>query len=238
MSADPDHSGRFLNWGERGMGGGCGYWGHPGFFWPKEPWMTPNPAKEPWMTPNPAKYFDTTSGGLTANIATATVTNHDGGTYVAFTTKDWVKNMAQINLARIGDGPNGEVYVRAFADDTTDTLSAVTLGKHMIVGIRQWSVQLAQSDNGEAVMTIFTAAWERRNGYVTDWGFKIAGKTDMLKIWRIYLGNIARQLVGKTAKLTNGFIQVRYFEDDVRELNKTKNPFSTAEIIPIQEYRQ
>jgi len=155
-----------------------------------------------------------------------------GALYAGFTTVDWFKASLQSLVS--GDGPNGAVYVRLFVDEKARTITAITLGQHMIVGIRQWKVSSGKAQGtipgfaskGEEVVTVQTEAWERRNGILTNVGFSIVGKDDMLKVWRIYLGNIASDLQAYAWKNHKDFATSKYIQYETRELDGSeKNPF-------------
>jgi hypothetical protein len=146
--------------------------------------------------------------------------NLKGSLFAEFTTLDPLKARAQQRLS--GDGPNGEVYVRLFVDEEAHRITAVTLGHHMIVGIRQWQVStrnaprniLNFANRDDHLVVVQTTAWEQRNGLITDLGFKAVGKEDMMDVWHNYLGEIARDLDSHTKERLNW----RYVEDPVREL--------------------
>jgi hypothetical protein len=162
-----------------------------------------------------------------------------GSLFAEFSTVDPLKARLQQQIA--GDGPNGEVYVRLFVDEEARRITAVTLGNHMIVGIRQWQISSRKApgnifdfaNRGDQLVVVQTTAWEQRNGLRTDVGFKLLGKEDMAGVWHNYLGEIARDFDSHTKTA----LTWRYIEDPTRELPaSTKNPFSRD--LPDDDYKQ
>ncbi len=161
-----------------------------------------------------------------------------GSSYVEFKTTDELKRKAQ--GASSGDGPDHEVYVRLFADEEKRVVRAVTLGNHMIVGVREWKFRAftatAGSNNisgGDMVISITTTAWEQRNCGLTDWGFWTLGSEDMKTVWVSYLSSLARDLQGQVKDTVR-----TWFNDfPMRKLEETTpNPFSR--LIPDPNFRQ
>ena len=104
-----------------------------------------------------------------------------------------------LNMTAVGltDGVAGEFYVELFSDDKAYTVSAVTLGRHPIVGIRIWRVKLYGPDkNGESHIYVETITWEHRDGLLGDLGFwHSTGLADTKKLWDNYLNNIAQAAI-------------------------------------------
>jgi hypothetical protein len=102
-----------------------------------------------------------------------------------------------------GDGPLGEVYVEVFyktgltylshapRKTTSKQVWAVTLGNHMIVGVRHWEV-FGRLEGKSAVVTVGTTAWEQRSSVATNVGFSLGGRSQIATIWDTYLANIAK----------------------------------------------
>jgi hypothetical protein len=116
-----------------------------------------------------------------------------------------------------GDGPNYEVYVELFYDDQNNVVTAMTLGNHMIVGIRKWGVYEVFNDTTDSHelgtvasqgVGIWTAAWEQRNNWFTDLGFSTMGKEDMEAVWKNYITNI-----GNNLKTSNAVVTVSDYAD-------------------------
>lgn len=84
------------------------------------------------------------------------------------------------------------VPVEIFYDDATRTITAVTLGDHMVVGVRRW--QVIRQDDGSVV--VMTEAWEARNGGMNDFAMRtgvpgiMTGRQVMAMVWNRYLQNI------------------------------------------------
>jgi hypothetical protein len=105
-----------------------------------------------------------------------------------------------------------EVPVELFFDDHNMTITAVTLGPHMIVGYRKWHVSEGSgSDECGKQVVVQTEAWERRNGSINDKAMMNGGKDAMIQIWAQYLKNIAKAATGRGG--TSG--DVSLFQDRI-----------------------
>lgn len=118
-----------------------------------------------------------------------------------------------------GDGPDNLHFVKLTTGEQgpAKILSAVTLGNHVLVGVRKWYVLVS----GDKIV-VGTEAFEQRNSVPADRGFmgpdlgdvdidpmkgigaRLKGVADTEKIWRQYLTNIAevtteRQTIGSYA---------------------------------------
>ena len=71
------------------------------------------------------------------------------------------------------------------------TITAVTLGPHMVVGVRRWTIK-----EDKCSIKIETEAWEQRNGTFNDIAMQAGGKAAMGGIWEQYLSNIASAALG------------------------------------------
>lgn len=107
--------------------------------------------------------------------------------FVEFTTTGILQGVAQHQVS--GDGPAGAVYVEAMYDDKSRTVMAITLGNHMVKGVRAWGVAPLKD---KCSIVVLTMANERRSNQLTELGFKVIGQEKMGEVWKIYLSNIAK----------------------------------------------
>ena len=156
-----------------------------------------------------------------------------GATLAEFTATSPAQNVAAGFIA--GNGPDNALYVRLFTDDKSRTVTAVTLGNHGIVGIRQWQVKASiQQENWsggyhtikkcDAVLRISTSAWEQRSGPGTDAAYWWFGGQDVGKTaWSFYLNTVCGQVQSQTDVIAKSWLE--QYQD--RELGaSTKNPHS------------
>ena len=68
-----------------------------------------------------------------------------------------------------------------------DQLSAMTLGHHMLVGIRRWQSTVESA----RVVRVETEAYEQSNGRRNQFGRWLLGQSKQYEVWKDYLGNIA-----------------------------------------------
>src|SRR5262249_13654297 len=94
-------------------------------------------------------------------------------------------------------------------------VTAVTLGNHMVVGVRKWRVKRT----GRGSIMVNTEAWEQRNNVFTNAGFKIIGRDKMAEVWTNYLVNIGKAITAE--------YKGRYSLSPVfwKEQEKGENPF-------------
>ncbi len=133
------------------------------------------------------------------NIATARVINPPPGTvgpdanrrFVMFRADPAVSVVGGLNFAQ--QFLNSEwVPVEIFTDERNRTITAVTMGDHMIVGVRRWTMK----PNPDGSYRIETEAWEQRNGMVnnvamvTGVPLVLSGKEVMGMVWDRYLNNL------------------------------------------------
>ena len=133
------------------------------------------------------------------NIARATLINAGpldppalaGHRYVIFhprTLPDVAANDAiygMLNTAqRMANPP--DVAVRLFSNPEEGFVMGVTLGNHMLVGARRWTV--TELVSGE--LRVETDAWVRCNGELNRIAMQYGGQHMMSVIWRRYLANI------------------------------------------------
>lgn len=138
-----------------------------------------------------------------------------------------------------GDGPNNEVYVQLRSSDwykvwnneqrdiKSRDIRATTLGNHMIVGYRYWSISGSVSDKG-AQINIMTSSMESRNGLRTDGAFWLFGAQLMSQVWDQYLLNIYSDITNNysDAKWTTtslGLAEV--FLNDGEKTTPKENPW-------------
>jgi len=87
------------------------------------------------------------------------------------------------------------VAVEVFANDYSQLVSAVTLGNHMVVGVRRWYVQAFDCE-----VKVSTEAWEARNGTANDIAMNlpwVGGRQVMGSVWHQYLINIGEAYAGE-----------------------------------------
>jgi len=84
------------------------------------------------------------------------------------------------------------VPVEIITDEQNKTITAVTMGDHMIVGVRRWTMK----PNADGSYRIETEAWEQRNGMVNNVAMNtgvplvLSGKEVMGMVWDRYLNNL------------------------------------------------
>lgn len=145
------------------------------------------------------------------NIATAQMVTAPAGTVGPDATRRFVMFRADpaptvvggLNFAQ--QFLNSEwVPVEIFTDEANMTITAVTMGDHMIVGVRRWTVV----PNADGSYRIETEAWEQRNGMVnnvamvTGVPLVLSGKEVMGMVWDVYLNNLGQRATG--ARRTGG----------------------------------
>ena len=118
--------------------------------------------------------------------------NLENRRFAGFYTVGWT-GWASRNVTWSGES-DGRAYVELFYDDASRTVTAFTLGNHMLIGVRKWHVTAA-FQNGQGVVTLSTAAWEQRNSLPNDAGFWYGGGLSAThKIWQNYLDSIGQGL--------------------------------------------
>ena len=145
------------------------------------------------------------------NIATAQMITAPAGTvgpnasrrFVMFRADPAVSVVGGLNFAQ--QFLNSEwVPVEILTDERNMTITAVTMGDHMIVGVRRWTVV----PNADGSYRIETEAWEQRNGMannvamVTGVPLVLSGKEVMGIVWDVYLNNLGQRATG--ARRTGG----------------------------------
>jgi RHS repeat-associated protein len=141
----------------------------------------------------------------------------EGRHFVAFTTNNFFKNMGQRMSS--GNGPNGQVYVEVFYNDAAHMVTAVTLGNHMLVGVRKWQVLRTM---GTKNIMVWTAAWERRNSWFTQKGFERIGQSETTKVWTVYLTNIGNAATDDQTLGKFTVSRVLWLEEDADDM---ENPY-------------
>jgi hypothetical protein len=146
--------------------------------------------------------------------------------------------VAEAQNAVSGDGLHGEVYIRLFFDEKNHTVAAVTLGNHMIVGVRFWSLRIHQREwedpkdpmpgkKRPLSVTIETVAEEQRNNVITDKAFAVVGKRDMEKVWSVYMDNLVDAAAGRARTLGIRGTLLRSFNTRLQEFpDRTRNVLS------------
>ena len=133
------------------------------------------------------------------NIATAQMVTAPAGDvgpnanrrFVMFRADPAVSVVGGLNFAQ--QFINSEwVPVEIFTDEQNHTITAVTMGDHMIVGVRRWTMK----PNADGSYRIETEAWEQRNGMVNNVAMNtgvplvLSGKEVMGMVWDRYLNNL------------------------------------------------
>jgi RHS repeat-associated protein len=150
-------------------------------------------------------------------------------------------------LSGAGDGPDTAFYVRLFIDNDKRTITAVTLGSHGLVGIRQWQVKAYRQKEpwsgghhsiraGDAILRVSTAAWEQRNNPVTNLFYWATAQDQAKQLWSFYLNAIVSKVTAEADTVTKIIAKtwLEVYKD--RELPaSTKNPFS--DVLP-EAFRQ
>lgn len=136
------------------------------------------------------------------NIATARMITAPPGTvgpdanrrFVMFRADPAMSVVGGLNFAQ--QFLNSEwVPVEIFTNERDMTITAVTMGDHMIVGVRRWTVK----PNADGSYRIETEAWEQRNGMinnvamVTGVPLVLSGKEVMGMVWDRYLNNLGQR---------------------------------------------
>lgn len=145
------------------------------------------------------------------NIATARMITAPAGTVGPNATRRFVMFRADPATTVVGglnfaqQFLNSEwVPVEILTDEANMTITAVTMGDHMIVGVRRWTVV----PNADGSYRIETEAWEQRNGMVnnvamvTGVPLVLSGKEVMGMVWDVYLNNLGQRATG--ARRTGG----------------------------------
>ena len=165
------------------------------------------------------------------------------GSVIGKFTMNSAIDTAGANTLGAGDGPDSAYYVRLFTDKDTRTLTAVTLGNHMLVGVRQWHVKASRQKEswsggyhsisaGDAILRVSTSAWEQRSGFGLNLGYWSTGQDQAKQLWSFYLNAIVRQVVSQTNTVAKTWLEV--YPD--RELPaSSRNPFS--DLLP-ETFRQ
>lgn len=99
-----------------------------------------------------------------------------------------------LNVGQLAIGNPINIPVQLSYDDQNMTITAQTLGPHMIVGVRKWSVK-----ETDCSIIIETQAWEQRNGTLNNAAMMLGGKNAMGSIWAQYLRNLADAATGGNA---------------------------------------
>jgi RHS repeat-associated protein len=162
--------------------------------------------------------------------------------YAEFRTVDAEDRMQQSAVS--GDGPDGEVYVRLFFDDKEHKVMAVTLGNHMIVGVRVWQLRIGWGEAApgkprELMVSIETLAEEQRNNIITNVGFAVKGRKNMIAVWNTYLTNLVNNAVkaGKNLGI-RGTPDVRRFDVRIINYDRTRNMMAENVGLLPKEYQQ
>lgn len=112
--------------------------------------------------------------------------------FVGFTLKG-LSGWLSTNVVGNGES-DGRAYVELSYDDASRTVTAVTLGNHMIVGIRKWHVTTTFKD-GQGIVYLKTAAWEQRNGWLNDQGFWHGSGLDAMRsVWNNHLNAVGENV--------------------------------------------
>lgn len=126
------------------------------------------------------------------NIASVKVT----GNRAAFTTLGYAGYaMNRINpinpTVRLVNGPD------------QNELSAVTLGEHMLVGIRRWRIVIANENPPD--LRVETEAYDQDNGYWNMAGRNSGyGQARQYEVWHDYLSNIANHWASSAGATSSG----------------------------------
>ncbi len=112
-----------------------------------------------------------------------------------------------LNAGDIHNGINGEVPVELLSDPVKRELTGVTLGWHMLVGVRKWDV----TQNGRWI-EIRTHAWERPatfgNFAALGAGRVAGGSLDFQDlVWRQYFNSLSSSLFGQPLTLATQLVQ-------------------------------
>jgi hypothetical protein len=87
-------------------------------------------------------------------------------------------------------GNADETPVGLLFDDENRMVIAHTLDGHMLEGKRFWTVSVCRGPYIDATVTVMTFAFDRKVGFVNDWGAHFMGTAQQLKVWDQYLINI------------------------------------------------
>ncbi len=79
-------------------------------------------------------------------------------------------------------------------------LTGVTLGSHMLVGVRRWRVLIIRQS--PPVLSVETEAYEQNSSYANAAGRWALGQSAQYAVWDNYLNNIGAAWVTKGATLT------------------------------------
>jgi hypothetical protein len=117
------------------------------------------------------------------------------------------------------ENPN-EVAVARVLSPADRQVSGVTLGTHMLVGIRRWRVQVVSSS--PATLEITTEAYEQARGFENYEGGQMFARSKQLEIWTEYLQNIASYYSGSLGATSSGITV------DPIGLSSSPNPWRSA----------
>src|SRR5690606_23066462 len=84
-------------------------------------------------------------------------------------------------------------------------IEGTTLSGHMLEGQRFWMVHTARGPYCDCNVTVTTWAYERKVGFINDWGAYFAGTEAQMLIWDQYLINVRESYDGFSAGSTIGW---------------------------------
>lgn len=117
------------------------------------------------------------------------------------------------------------IPVRLHSRPDDHQLTAVTLGNHMLVGVRAWRIY----ESNIGWICIETESYEQRNGRINNRAAQIGGRIAMEEIWHRYLRNLGHAATGGTDRFSAPPSQWTVLPEG------TPNPWRNPRTVPVPQ---
>ena len=118
-----------------------------------------------------------------ANDVATIELNNDG-------TEAYFNSLGVMGTGSDAIGNADKTPVGLMFDDENRMVMAHTLEGHMLEGKRYWTVSVKRGPNCDADVTVMTFAYDRKVGFLNDFGAAMMGTAEQLASWDQYLINV------------------------------------------------